>query len=201
MKPRHCFVKSFSIIPSLVILCSILNSIAIHILDCYHKWTMQYTWGCRCQFFFYLVPGFSLSICPESIMVMEFGMEWACVGWNMGLILRSMFPLCCLFMLISKQCGIIDFLLPYNRCIPFHFVLYPVQFVHCPKWANSHPFLHIRRSPSYNWDPQKLSVIRSSGASAIGGLLKYWSEWKDSRDFQNCPLYRRCPLLRGVRVR
>ena len=34
--------------------------------------------------------------------------------------------------------------------------------------------------------------------SAIQGLLKYWSEWKDSWDFQNCPLYHRCPLLRGV---
>ena len=47
--------------------------------------------------------------------------------------------------------------------------------------------------------PRKLSVTRSSGVSAIQGLLKYWSEWKDSRDFQNCPLYRGCPLLRGVR--
>ena len=36
--------------------------------------------------------------------------------------------------------------------------------------------------------PQKLSVIRSSGMSAIQGLLKYWSEWKDRWDFQNCPL-------------
>ena len=32
--------------------------------------------------------------------------------------------------------------------------------------------------------------------SAIQGLLKYRSEWKDSRDFQNCPSYRGCPLLR-----
>ena len=36
--------------------------------------------------------------------------------------------------------------------------------------------------------PQKMSVIWNSGVSAIQGLLKYWSEWKDSRDFQNCPL-------------
>ena len=42
--------------------------------------------------------------------------------------------------------------------------------------------------------PRKLSVIRTSGVSAIQGLLKYWSERKDSRDFQNCPLYRGCPL-------
>ena len=47
--------------------------------------------------------------------------------------------------------------------------------------------------------PRKLSVIRSSGVSAIQELLKYWSEWKDSRDFQNCPLYHGCLLLRGVR--
>ena len=47
--------------------------------------------------------------------------------------------------------------------------------------------------------PQKLSVIQGSGVSAIQGLLKYSSEWKDSRDFENCPLYRGCPLLRGVR--
>ena len=44
--------------------------------------------------------------------------------------------------------------------------------------------------------PWKLSVIRSSRVSAIQGLLKYWSEWEDSRDFQNCPLYCGCPLLR-----
>ena len=36
-----------------------------------------------------------------------------------------------------------------------------------------------------------------SGVSAIQGLLKY--EWEDSLDFQNCPLYRGCTLLRGVR--
>ena len=32
--------------------------------------------------------------------------------------------------------------------------------------------------------PQKLSVIWSRGVSAIQGLLKYWCEQKDSRDFQ-----------------
>ena len=42
---------------------------------------------------------------------------------------------------------------------------------------------------------RKVSVIRSSGVSAIQGLL---TEWKDSRDFQNCPLYHGCLLLRGV---
>ena len=46
---------------------------------------------------------------------------------------------------------------------------------------------------------RNLSVIRSSGVSAIEGLLKYRSEWQDSRDFQNCPLYCGCPLLRGDR--
>ena len=46
--------------------------------------------------------------------------------------------------------------------------------------------------------PLKLSIIRSNGVSAIQGLLSI-SEWKDSWDFQNCPLYCRCPLLRGVR--
>ena len=45
---------------------------------------------------------------------------------------------------------------------------------------------------------QKLSVIRSSGVSTIQGLLKYRSEWRDFRDFQNCSLYRGCPLLKGV---
>ena len=33
-----------------------------------------------------------------------------------------------------------------------------------------------------------LTVIQSSGVSAIQRLLKYWSEWKDSRDFHNCPV-------------
>ena len=37
--------------------------------------------------------------------------------------------------------------------------------------------------------PQKLSIIWSSGVSTIQGLLKYWSDWKDSWDFQNCLLY------------
>ena len=46
---------------------------------------------------------------------------------------------------------------------------------------------------------QKLSVIWSSGVSAIQLLLKYKSEWEDSRDFQTCSLYRGCLLLRGVR--
>ena len=46
---------------------------------------------------------------------------------------------------------------------------------------------------------RKLYVIRSSEVSAIQGLLKYCNKRKDSRDFQNCPLYCGCPLLRGVR--
>ena len=46
--------------------------------------------------------------------------------------------------------------------------------------------------------PRKLSVIRSSGVSAIQGLLKYLSEWKYSRDFQNCSLYHGCPRFKGV---
>ena len=45
---------------------------------------------------------------------------------------------------------------------------------------------------------QKLSIKWSSRVSAIQGLLKYWNEWKDSWDFQNCPLCRGCPLLREV---
>ena len=48
------------------------------------------------------------------------------------------------------------------------------------------------------WDGL-LSVIRSSGVSAIQGVLMYSSLWRNDRDFQNCPLYRGCPLLRGVR--
>jgi len=48
--------------------------------------------------------------------------------------------------------------------------------------------------------PRKLSVIRSSWVSAIQGLVKYRSEWEDSRDFQNCPLYCGCPLIRGSTV-
>ena len=46
--------------------------------------------------------------------------------------------------------------------------------------------------------PRKPSIIWSRGVSTIQGLLKYWSEWKDSQGVQNCPLYRGCPLLRGV---
>ena len=46
--------------------------------------------------------------------------------------------------------------------------------------------------------PQKMSVVQSSGVSAIQGLLKYRSQRKDSRDFRDFPLYCRCPLLRGV---
>ena len=34
--------------------------------------------------------------------------------------------------------------------------------------------------------------------SAIQGLLIIEVNWKDGQDFQNCLLYRRCPLLRGV---
>ena len=30
--------------------------------------------------------------------------------------------------------------------------------------------------------------------SAIQGLFNYYSEWKDSQDFQNCPLYRGSPV-------
>ena len=48
---------------------------------------------------------------------------------------------------------------------------------------------------------RKLSVIQSSGMSAVQGLLKYWSEWKNSWDFQNCPLYCGCPLLRDMSVK
>ena len=45
---------------------------------------------------------------------------------------------------------------------------------------------------------QKLSIIRSSEMSAIQGLLKYWTEWRDIQDFRDYSLYRGCPLLRGV---
>ena len=34
--------------------------------------------------------------------------------------------------------------------------------------------------------PRKLSVLWSSGVSTLQRLLKYWNEWKDSRDFHNC---------------
>jgi len=49
---------------------------------------------------------------------------------------------------------------------------------------------------SHHWEPtlqlsivciqlgmQKPSVIQNNRVSAIQGLLKYWSEWKDSQDF------------------
>ena len=53
---------------------------------------------------------------------------------------------------------------------------------------------------AYNWDQvRKVSIIQSSGVSAIHGVLMYLSQWKDSWDFQNCQLYRWHPLLRGVR--
>ena len=43
----------------------------------------------------------------------------------------------------------------------------------------------------YNWDQvRKVSIIQSSGVSAIQGVLTYLSQWKDSWDFQNCQLYR-----------
>ena len=44
-----------------------------------------------------------------------------------------------------------------------------------------------------------MSIIQSSGVSAIQGVLMYLSQWKDSLDFQNCRLYRWHLLLRGVR--
>ena len=43
--------------------------------------------------------------------------------------------------------------------------------------------------------PQKLSVIRSSGVSAIQELLNYCNERKDSQDFRNCPLYCHCSIF------
>ena len=46
--------------------------------------------------------------------------------------------------------------------------------------------------------PRKLSIIRSREVATIQRLLKYWSERKDSWDFQNCPVYHGCLLLRGV---
>ena len=60
--------------------------------------------------------------------------------------------------------------------------------------------------PALNWGrhasiaciqlgPRKLSVMRSSGVSAIQGLVKCGSEWKDS---QNCPLNLGRSLLRSV---
>ena len=52
---------------------------------------------------------------------------------------------------------------------------------------------------AYNWETVwKLFIIRSSGVSAIQGLFKYWSKRKDSLNFQDCPLYHGCPLLKGV---
>jgi len=47
-------------------------------------------------------------------------------------------------------------------------------------------------------EAQKLSIIRSSGVSAVQRLLKYWSECKDSHDFRNCPLCHGCLPFRGV---
>jgi len=47
---------------------------------------------------------------------------------------------------------------------------------------------------------QKLSIIQSSGVSAVQGLLKYWSECRDSHDFHNlyCPLCHGCLPLRDI---
>ena len=40
-----------------------------------------------------------------------------------------------------------------------------------------------------------MSAIRSSTVSAVQGLLiEVYGDW----DFQNCPLYRECSLLRGA---
>ena len=42
-----------------------------------------------------------------------------------------------------------------------------------------------------------LSVIRSS--SVLEGFRMYRGLWRNNRDRKVCPLYRGCPLLRGVR--
>ena len=48
----------------------------------------------------------------------------------------------------------------------------------------------------YNW-ARKLSVIRSSGVSAIQGLLKYCSQWKAIGTFRIVRYIVICPLFRG----
>ena len=45
----------------------------------------------------------------------------------------------------------------------------------------------------YNWDYETCPLCRV----AVCPLFRE-CERKDSRDFQNCPLYRGCPLSRGV---
>ena len=45
-----------------------------------------------------------------------------------------------------------------------------------------------------------LSVIRSNEVSIVEGFLMYGSLWINNRDPKVCPLYRRCPPLRGVRL-
>ena len=44
-----------------------------------------------------------------------------------------------------------------------------------------------------------LSVIRSNEVSVVEGFQTYVSLWRNNLDPKVCPLYRRCPLLRGVR--
>ena len=39
-----------------------------------------------------------------------------------------------------------------------------------------------------------MSIIQSSGVSAIQGVLMYGSLWRNSWDFQKCSLYHGCPV-------
>ena len=48
---------------------------------------------------------------------------------------------------------------------------------------------------AYNWNRENCPLYGVAGCPLFRS-----GEWKDSRDFQNCPLYRGCPLFRGVRA-
>ena len=60
------------------------------------------------------------------------------------------------------------------------------------------PLLGVIEYSYVHLGPRKLSIMRSRRCPLSQGLLKYCSDWKDSWEFQNCPLYHGCPLFRGV---
>ena len=70
------------------------------------------------------------------------------------------------------------------------FNIFPVG-VACVVGLLSITWLHFQSFPL---------LAGSSRVSAIQGLLKYWSEWEDSQNFQHCPWYCVCLLLRGSTV-
>ena len=68
---------------------------------------------------------------------------------------------------------------------------------YCQVWLNC-PLCGVFSIACVQTGTRLVSVVRSRGVSAIRGLLMYWNVWRNIRDTWKCPLYRRCPPLRGV---